>query len=225
MAADKVSFAGPDGTLEGFLALPEGAGKAPAVVLVQEWWGLNEHVKSLSRRLAAAGFVVLAPDLYHGTIAKDADEAGKLMNALDTAKAVGEIGAAAAYLRQHARGNGKVGVTGFCLGGALTLAAACHLDGLAAAVPFYGVPPADKVDYARVTAPILGHFAQHDDWVTPARVAELKAALAQHGKAAQIESYDASHAFVNDTRPEVYSAESAAIAWVRTVDFLRQHVG
>ncbi|MBX3191555.1 MAG: dienelactone hydrolase family protein [Labilithrix sp.] len=220
-----VSFTGKDGKkVDGQLAEPSGTGKAPAVVLVQEWWGINDHVKSLAERLAKEGFLVVAPDLYHGKIAKDADEAGKLMTELDTLQAVQEIGAAASYLREHPRGNGKVGVIGFCLGGALSFASACHVDGLSAVVPFYGIPPAEKVDYTKVTAPILAHFAKNDEWATVAKAEEIKKQLDAQSKPMTLEVYDAQHAFVNDTRPEVYDAANAKLAWSRSVDFLKKHL-
>jgi len=221
-----VSFKGVGGTdVNGAMAEPSGTGKVPTVVLLQEYWGLNEHVKSLVDRLAGEGFLVVAPDLYHGKLAKDAAEAGQLMTALDTLEAMKEIGAAATFLKAHARGNGKVGVIGFCLGGALTFAAACHVEGLSAAVPFYGVPPAEKVDYAKVTAPVLAHFAKVDQWASVDKAEAIKAKIEAAGKTTmQLEVYDAGHAFVNDTRPEAYDEKSAKLAWQRTVDFLKKHL-
>ncbi len=221
-----VTFEGIDGkSVSGAIAEPAGTGKVPTVVLVQEYWGLNAHVKSLVDRLASEGFVVVAPDLYHGKLAKDANEAMELMTALDTLGAMKEIGATAAFLKGHARGNGKVGVIGFCLGGALSFAAACHVEGLSAVVPFYGVPPADKVDYAKVTAPVLAHFAKVDEWASVAKAEAIKAAIEAAGKTSmQLEVYDAGHAFVNDTRPDAYDEKSAKLAWQRTVDFLKKHL-
>lgn len=220
-----VSFEGIGGiNVNGALAEPSGTGKAPAVVLVQEYWGLNDHVKSLVDRLGSEGFLVVAPDLYHGKLAKDAAEAGQLMTALDTLEAMKEIGATATFLKGHARGNGKVGVVGFCLGGALSFAAACHVEGLSAVVPFYGVPPADKVDYAKVTAPVLAHFAKVDQWATVEKAEAIKVQIEATGHSMQLEVYDAGHAFVNDTRPEAYDEKSAKLAWQRTVDFLKKHL-
>lgn len=220
LATEKTS--GSD--LSGALAEPSGTGKAPSLVLMQEWWGINDHIRSIADRLAAEGFLVVAPDLFHGKTAKDATEAGALMGALDTLQAVKEIGLASSFLKQHPRGNGKVGVIGFCMGGALSFAAACHVEGLSAAVPFYGVPPAEKVDYAKVTAPILAHFARNDDWATVAKAEAIKAQLDALGKPMRLEIYDAGHAFMNDTRPEAYDAPSAELAWQRSVDFLKKHL-
>lgn len=221
----KVSFEAKNGnSVDGVIAEPSGTEKAPAVVLIQEWWGINDHVKSLADRLAKEGFLVVAPDLYHGKVAKDAGEAGAMMNALDTLQAVGEIAGAVAYLKKHARGNGKVGVIGFCMGGALSLASACHVDGLSAVVPFYGLPPAEKVDYAKVSAPILMHVARKDQWVTVEKAEALKKELESKGKTITLEIYEADHAFVNDTRPEVYDEKSAKLAWERSVAFLKKHL-
>jgi carboxymethylenebutenolidase len=222
----RISFPSKHGTtIEGELAEPAGSGKVPAIVLVQEWWGVNDHIRSLATRLAAEGFLVLAPDLYHGTTTKDAGEAGELMQALDTVAAVDDIAGAAAHLRKHARANGKVGVTGFCLGGALSFASACHVEGLSAVVPFYGIPPEDKVDWTKVTAPIQAHVATRDAWVTVAKAEAVKEKLAAAGKAVELCVYDADHAFVNDTRPEVYAPDAAKLAWSRMVSFFKTHLG
>lgn len=225
----KVSFTSKSGAaVDGLLAEPsgpaEGAGKSPAVILLQEWWGLNDHIASLAARLAKDGFLVVAPDLYHGKVAKSADEAGKLMTELDTHVAVGEIAGAAQFLKAHPRSNGNVGVIGFCMGGALSFASACLVDGLSAVVPFYGVPPAEKVDYAKVTAPILAHFARRDEWATVSKAEAIKKQLDALGKSMQLAVYDADHAFVNDTRPDVYDEKNAKLAWERTVAFLKQHL-
>ncbi len=224
----QVSFKAKSGhTVNGALAEPSGGGKNGSIVLVQEWWGLNDHIKSLVDRLAKEGFCVLAPDLYHGFVVKPGDvpEAQKRMQALDTMKAVDEIAGAVSFLKEHGHSNGKVGITGFCLGGALTLASACHIPGLAAAVAFYGTPPDEKVEWAKATAPIMMHIAQKDQWVTPARGEEVKKKIEAGGKTkVEIHTYDADHAFVNDTRPDVYSAENAKQAWDRTVAFFKKHL-
>ena len=220
--SERVTFTSKNGdTVGGALGLPAGSGKAPAVVVVQEWWGLNAQIQGTVDRLAAEGFVVLAPDLYRGVLAKDATEASKMMNELDGKRALADIEGAVAYLREHARGNGKVAITGFCMGGAYTLASACTIRGLAAAVPFYGIPP--KADYSKIEAPVLFHVAKHDGWVTPAAAAKVADAVKAAGGEIAVELYDADHAFMNEKRPEVFSAEASALAWKRTVEFLREH--
>ena len=220
--SERVTFTSKNGdTVGAALGLPAGDGKAPTVVVVQEWWGLNPQIEGIVDRLAGEGFVALAPDLYRGALAKDATEANKMMTELDGKRALADLEGAVAYLREHARGNGKVAMTGFCMGGAYTLASACTIRGLAAVVPFYGIPP--RADYARVEAPILFHVAEHDGWVTPAKAREVESTVTTHGGSIQLEIYDADHAFMNENRPEVYAAAAAALAWERTVAFLREH--
>ncbi len=207
---------------EGTISLPPAEGVAPALVVIHEWWGITDHVRSLVDRFAAEGLVVLAPDLYDGQVAKNADEAEVLMNGLDWPLAIRKVSAATDLLRAHPRSTGKVGVTGFCMGGALAFRAACEVAHLGAVVPFYGLP--GDVDWARVTAPIMAHFAVHDDWAKASSAEAIKAQLARMGKEMALHVYDASHAFMNDTRPDVYNAEVAKLAWSRTVKFLKSHL-
>lgn len=224
--ANKIDFKAKSGAAaSGELSLPEGSGKAPCLVLVQEWWGVNDHIRSLADRFAQAGFLVLAPDLYHGKVTKDAGEAGAMMQALDGKQAMNDIAGAVAYLLAHERSNGKVGITGFCMGGAYSFAAVSALPELAVAVPFYGIPPFERLDFAKMKAPILTHVAKRDQWVTPERGQEIVDKINAAGGNARIELYDADHAFVNDTRPEVYAPEAAKLAWDRSVAFLHQHLG
>src|SRR5690348_4903485 len=206
-----------------YLALPKGEGRHPAVVVIHEWWGVNDQMRSLADRWAEAGFIALVPDLYHGKVIEigKADQAQAAMSALDFGRAVQEIGAAVARLAQDPRSTGKVAVTAYCMGGALTLATACNVPGLSAAVPYYGMPPG--ADWSKVTAPIQAHFAQHDDWATVDGAKKIQAALAEHGKSMELHVYDAQHAFCNDRRPEVYNAAAAKQAWDRTLAFIRKH--
>lgn len=216
-----ITFQRPDGgSTQGYLA-DAGAGQ-PGVILIQEWWGLNEHIRHLVDRMAAAGISTLAPDLYKGRLASSADEASHMMNGLDFPDATHQdIRGAVAYLAQ--RGT-KVGVMGFCMGGALTVASAVHVPGLSAAVCFYGIPPAEFANPAQIKIPFQGHFATQDDWCTPQVVAQFEAAMKQAGGKPDIHHYEAHHAFVNQTRPEVYDAACAQLAWDRTVAFLGQHL-
>lgn len=202
---------------------PKGKERVPAVLVIQEWWGLNDHIRSLLDRFAEAGFLALAPDLYHGTVATDPEEAGKLMNALDWPRALEEIDGAASYLEGHPRSNGKVGIVGFCMGGALTFAAAAHTPTFAAAVPFYGVPK--EADWSKVKAPVLAHFCKTDQWATPEAAEKIKEAIEGQGGSMRLEIYAAEHAFMNDTRPDVYAPKEAALAWERTIEFLKGHLG
>ncbi len=213
----RVTFPSSVGEASGVLVTPEAGGhKPPGIVVLQEWWGVNAHVQSIVARYAAAGFVAIAPDLYHGKIAKDAEEAGRMMKALDFGKAVQEIAGAVAYLRE--RSNGKIAVTGYCLGGALAFASAVNIRGLAAVVPFYGLP--GDLDWSKIDAPIQAHFARHDDWATVAGANKIKDAVKV---AMELHVYDAQHAFANDTRPEVYNAEAAKLASDRALAFVRAH--
>jgi carboxymethylenebutenolidase len=208
----------------GEIAVPRGTGKAPAVVLVQEWWGVNDHVRSLVDRLAAEGFLVLAPDLYHGRIAKDAGEAGKLMQSLDWKQAMDELGGAVSHLASHPRSTGMVGIMGFCMGGALAFAAATKIPELSAAVPFYGVPSGEWADWSKVRAPIQAHFAKRDEWAKASIAEHIKKQLEDSGQTMELFVYDADHAFVNDTRPEVHAPDAAKTAWHRAVTFLKKNL-
>ena len=190
--------------------------KPPGVVVLQEWWGVNEQIQTVAQRYADAGFVALVPDLYHGQVAKDAEEAGRMMKALDFGKAVQEIAGAVAFLRD--RSSGKVAVTGYCLGGALAFASAVNIRGLAAVVPFYGLP--GDLDWSKIDAPVQAHFAQHDDWATVAGAQKIKDAVKV---AMELHIYDAQHAFANDRRPEVYNVEAAKQAWNHAISFIRAH--
>lgn len=218
-----VNFNSKSGTAaSGELAAPDGTTKSAAIVLIHEYWGVNDHVKSVAARLADAGFLVLAPDLYHGKIAETADEAKKMVSELDRTVSLDEIAGAVAFLTSHPQSNGKIAVIGFCLGGALALAAACLFPGIAAVVSFYGIPPA--ADYTKVTAPILAHFAKKDGWAKPELAEAIKKQLDGLGKSMELHVYDADHAFFNDTRPEAYDAAAAKLAWDRTLVFLRKHL-
>ena len=196
---------------------------SPAIVLIQEWWGLNDHIKGVADRLAAEGYTVLAPDLYRGRQTTAADEANHLMTGLDFMDATHQdIQGCVAWLGQGGR---RVGVMGFCMGGALTVAAAVHVPGLAAAVCFYGIPPQEVADPARIRIPFQGHFATQDTWCTPQAAAGLEQAMRAAGQSPELHHYDAQHAFFNDSRrAEVYDEACAQLAWARTTAFLAQHL-
>lgn len=216
----RLTFPSATGDVPGLLEVPPGTARAPGVIILHEWWGVNEQMRVTARRWAEEGFVALVPDLYHGTEVPigDAVAADAAMKALDFGKAVQEIAGAVAFLQQHERCTGAVAVTGYCMGGALTFAAAVGLRGLAAVVPFYGLP--GDLDWTRIDAPIQAHFAQHDDWATVAGANKIKDAVTVP---MELHVYDAQHAFCNERRPEVYNADAANTAWGRAVAFLRQH--
>lgn len=220
-----VEFPFADGNTGGYLAEPE-KGSGPGVVVIQEWWGLVDHIKDVCDRFAAEGFVALAPDLYHGKTTKSPDEAGKLMMALRIDEAERDLSAAVEYLSTlDSTTSEKVGVVGFCMGGALSLYTATKNPNIGACVVFYGGHPKVKPDLPNLHAPVLGLYAEKDGFVTPELVHELEQQLKSLGKQIEVKIYPgADHAFFNDTRPQVYNAEAAADAWQRTVAFLREHL-
>jgi carboxymethylenebutenolidase len=210
--------------LAGALATPSGTRKVGGVVVVQEWWGLNEHIASLCDRFAEAGFAALAPDLYHGKLPKTKEEAAQMMAALDMKRAIAEIGAALAKVKSDPRCNGRVGVVGFCLGGALAFAAASSIEGLAAVVPFYGIPQLPMPAYAKIKAPVQAHFAKNDDWAKPSVADEIQGQVRAAGGHMELFLYDAGHAFMRSTDPEVFHPENARVAWTRAIAFLGSHL-
>ena len=215
-----IDFKRPDGSAcKGYLA-EAGAGK-PGIIVIQEWWGLNDQIKGIADRLSAAGYNALAPDLYKGRVTQKPDEANHLMTGLDFVGASDQdIAGAVKHLATSSR---KVGVMGFCLGGALTIAAAARVPGVACGVPFYGIPPAQLADPARIAIPIEGHFANTDDWCTPQLVDDFEKAMTAAGNKPSIFRYDAAHAFANETSA-AYDAAAAQQAWQRTMAFLGKHL-
>jgi len=206
----------------GYLSLPA-TGTGPGVLVIQEYWGLVDHIKDVADRFAAEGFVALAPDLYHGESTTHPDEAGRRMMALDIGNAGAELRGAADYLLAHDRVAGKcVGAVGFCMGGQLALAAACdHPDVFGAAVDFYGIHPAVAPKLGDLNCAVQAHFADNDGFVPIADARALVERIAAAGKRVDSHVYPAGHAFFNDARPEAYHAASAALAWQRTLAFLR----
>ena len=219
---DMVRFQSNGKDTPGYLALPKT--KGPGVVVIQEWWGLVPHIKDIADRFAAEGFVALAPDLYHGRSTTSPDEAGKLMMSMRIDEAEKDLRGAVSYLGNHPDlSPRKVGTVGFCMGGALSLFAACKNDEVGACVVFYGGHPNVKPDLKSLNAPLLGLYAEKDGFVTVQSVRELEKQLKALGKEAEIRIYPGvDHAFCNDERPEVYNENAARDAWRRTIDFLRK---
>ena len=219
---EMVTFQTPSGGKgSGYLARTKAA--APGVIVIQEWWGLNDQIKKTGDRFAAAGFNALVPDLYKGRVAQDPDEANHLMTGLDWVGATEQdIRGAVQYLKQA--GSTKVAVLGYCMGGALTIIAAVKVPEVDAGVCYYGIPPAEAADPKQIRVPFQAHFASQDDWCTPAAVNGLEATLKGAGIKADIYRYDAQHGFFNEQRPDVYHAASAKTAWERTHTFLKAHL-
>lgn len=211
-------------TASGYLATPA-SGSGPGLLVIQEWWGLVDHIKTVADRFAEAGFVALAPDLYHGDATTNPDEAGRRMMALDIDTAGTHLVSAASHLLSLAAVTpNKVAALGFCMGGQLALQAATTSEEIAAAVDFYGIHPAVKPDFTRLRGPVLCHFGKSDEFVAEADARALVAQIEQAGGTVEAYFYDAGHAFFNDSRPEAYAAEPAALAWDRTLAFLRRHL-
>jgi carboxymethylenebutenolidase len=225
-----VQFTRPDGkTVDGYLVEPPNGANAPGIVVIQEWWGLDEQIKEVANRLAGAGFRALVPDLYRGKLALEAKEAEHLMNDLNFGDAASQdIRGAVQYLK--ATGSSKVAVTGFCMGGALTVLSACFVPELDATVVWYGNPPAEYVDANNITKPMMGHWSMQDEFFSPAGVDELEKKLKLAGVEHEFHRYDAKHAFANpqsDARglaPLQYHPEAAELAWKRSLDFLKKHL-
>jgi carboxymethylenebutenolidase len=222
MPTTHIEFPAPGGRrVTGDLALPPGAARVPAIIVVHEWWGLNDDMRRVVTRFAGEGFAALAVDLYGGRSTARAEEAMELARAMKTAEALEVVRGAVAYLALHPRCTGKVGITGFCLGGAITLAAACNVEGLGAAVPFYGIPLPEYADYAKVKAPIQGHYGEKDPIIPVEKPRAVEAAVRAAGGDADIFLYDAGHAFLREGDPDAYHEASAKLAWERSIGFFR----
>jgi carboxymethylenebutenolidase len=219
-----ISFRRPDGKdAPGYLAKPARA-NAPGVVVIQEWWGLQDQIKGICDRFAAAGYEALAPDLYAGTVVPyhDADAANREMSSLDFLDATDQVvRGAVQYLKQT---SATVGLSGFCMGGAVTILGAIRVAELSAAVCFYGLPPANVANPADIRVPLQAHFANEDDWCTPQAVDAFEAALKSARKPAEIFRYAAKHGFMNEQRPDAHQRQAAEVAWSRTRSFWETHL-
>lgn len=223
MTAKVIEFAANGQMTKGYLATPK-AGNGPGVLVIQEWWGLVQHIKNVCDRFAAEGFTALAPDLYHGKTASEPNEADKLFMALNIAQAEKDLRGATKYLAGHSS-TAKIGTVGFCMGGQLALFAATLNPSVGACVNFYGVHPNVKPDYTKLAGPVLGLFAEKDSFVTPKVAKDVDAAIKKAGKQSAIHIYPGvDHAFFNDERKDVYNKAAADDAWRRTLTFFRQHV-
>ncbi len=222
----EMMFLSRDGrSVRGALATPAGLGPHPAVVVVQEWWGLNDDMKAVADRLAGEGFLAAAVDLYGGRVATDRETAKQLVTELKVPDAVEIVaGAAAALTARAAGGNGAVGVTGFCVGGAVALAAACHVPAIGAAVPFYGMPRPEHVDWKRARCPFQLHYGKKDESIPVAKVEAMVKDMKAAGRDATLHLYDAGHAFMRRSDPAVYDERSAEVAWHRMVAFFKERL-
>ncbi len=228
----EVSFNRPDGqAVQGYLAEPAGPAGAPALVVIQEWWGLNDQIRGVADRFAGQGYRALVPDLYRGKSTVSAEEAHHLMTNLNFGDAAGQdLRGAVGWLK--ASGSAKCGVTGFCMGGALTTLSAVHVPEMDAGVIWYGYPPIEYVDAARIKVPLLGHWSTRDVPFPIAGVDALETKLRDAGVKFEFHRYDAQHAFFNETQvgekrllPVIeYDPAAAALAWSRTLAFFARHL-
>lgn len=225
MNGASVQFSSGGSLEDGYLA-PSHTGSGPGVIVLQEWWGLVPHIQSVVDRFSTAGFTALAPDLYKGVSTSEPDEAGSLMMALDIAETEILLQGAVDYLMNQPSCNGsKVGIVGFCMGGQLALFAATTNPKIGACVDFYGIHPNVTPDFTKLQCPILGFFAEHDEYASPAAVKVLDDELTQNSKPHEFHTYPGTHhAFFNDDRPQVYNAGAAEDSWVRMLAFLRGHL-
>jgi carboxymethylenebutenolidase len=220
----EVEFSANGGTTPGYLAVPESGG--PATIVLQEWWGLEKHIRDVCDRFATDGFLALAPDFYRGEATDQPDEAQQKMMALSMDQAEKDMRGAVDFLADHEGFEGKgVGSVGFCLGGGLSVWAAAANPKVAATVTYYYVMPHGKPDFSRIQAPVLGHFGTEDEFVSVEDAKALVAEMREAGVEVSLEFYDAGHAFFNDTnRLGTYDREAANRSWQRTVDFLKQNL-
>jgi carboxymethylenebutenolidase len=231
MKSETFEFNTANGATTAYLATPdendaastteEGGGKK-AVIVVQEWWGLNDHIKDIANRYAAEGFTAIAPDLYRGKVTKDAGEAGQLMKNLDIEDGLNTIQMAMDKARED-YGIETFGITGFCMGGTFALRAACDLEGLSAAAPFYGDIP-DEFTLKNLKCPVIFVSGTKDQWINPEKVGELERIAEENFLPVESLKYEADHAFFNDTRPGVYDEAAAKDAWSKVIAFFKENL-
>ncbi len=223
MKTETLSFDTANGATTAYAALPDEINDATkAVILIQEWWGLNDHIKDIAGRYAEEGFIGIAPDLYRGKLAKGSEEAGEMMEALQIEDGVDTIKNTIAKVNDT-YGRSLVGISGYCMGGTYSLRAACELDGIGAAAPFYGdIPPEDILQNLKV--PVTFVSGTKDAWINPEKVAELRNAAEKYNLQVDFLTYEADHAFFNNTRPEVYDENASADAWAKVLAFFRNNL-
>src|SRR6266540_197255 len=224
MAGTMVKFPSNGRQTDGYLATPA-SGRGPGIVVIQEWWGLVDHIKDVADRFAGEGFVALAPDLYEGKTTKEPDEAGKLMMSMQMDTAAKDLSGAVSYLRDSSAVDPKkVGTVGFCLGGGLSLFLAT-ITPVDACVIYYGVLPGAQPDLSKLKCPVLGHYAEHDEFASPEKARALESEIRGGGRQVEFHIYNGtSHAFFNDTRADVYNEAAAKQSWDRTLAFFRQQL-
>lgn len=225
ISSTSIHFTAAGSEAMGYLAMAENTAARPGLIVLQEFWGLNDHIKDVTRRLAAEGFVALAPDMYDGKVTKDPNEARHLLMAMDQAAALQKLHGAVESLKSNKNVlPDRIGVIGFCMGGFLALNLACHNRDIRVATPFYGRIPPDSV-LENLAAPVLYFFGEQDHHLPAADVDRLEQFLKRAGRNGGVVRYrEADHAFFNDTRKEVYREADAKDAWEKALAFLRRYL-
>ena len=221
MNAESLNLSTSNGATTAYVARPQEE-VSPCVLLIQEWWGINDHIRDLAGRYARAGYLCVAPDLYRGRVTRDAGEASAMMHALAIDDGIETISKAIGAARD-AYGVDQFAITGYCMGGTFALRAACDIPELKAAAPFYGDIPEEGV-LKNLKVPTLFIAGKRDAWINPEKVNGLEAVAAKYHLPVETISYDADHAFFNDTRPEVYNAAAAADAWAKVQEHFRKYL-
>lgn len=211
-----LNFETTGGQTNAYLTMPD-EGSDRAVILIQEWWGLNDHIKDIAGRYADEGFVAIAPDLYRGRLARDPNEASQFMAALSIEDGLDTIKSAIDAARDET-GIGHFGITGYCMGGTFSLRAACEIEGISGCAAFYGDIPPEEI-LSKLTVPTVFISGTKDAWINEQKVAELEDIVERYELPVTSLKYDADHAFFNNTRPEVYDAVAAADAWAFVIGF------
>src|SRR5213079_2492873 len=220
MNAESLNLSTSSGANTAYVTRPHEPVSA-AVILIQEYWGINDHIRDLAGRYADEGYLCVAPDLFRGRVAADAKEASALMQALRTEDGM-EIIRRSVDAVEKTYGINRFAINGFCMGGTFALRAACEIPELKAAAPFYGDIPEENI-LKQLKVPTLFIAGERDAWINPEKVNGLKEVAKKHNLPVEVVSYDADHAFFNDTRPQVYNAEAAADAWQRVLEHFRKH--
>jgi carboxymethylenebutenolidase len=219
MKTETIQFNTANGTTTAYVALPD-AETDKAVILIHEWWGLNDHIKDVANRYANEGFVTIAPDLFRGKVTSDPSEASKLMHGLSIEDGLDTIKNAIAKAKEKYNIS-SFAITGFCMGGTFALRAACEIEDLKAAAPFYGDIPEESI-LKNLKVPTIFISGKRDKWITPEKVSEMEKIASKNNLPLDSIKYDADHAFFNNTRPEVYDETAAKDAWSKVIKFFKE---
>lgn len=221
MRTETLNFNTANGETTAYVALPD-QDTNKAVIVIQEWWGVNDHIKDIAGRYADEGFIAIAPDLYRGKIATNSDDASKMMHDLKTDDGLDTIKSALAKASDQ-YGITHFGISGYCMGGTFALRSACDLEGLSAAAPFYGDIPDEDI-LKKLRTPTIFISGTKDQWINTDKVALLEEVANRYELPVESVKYDADHAFFNDTRPEVYNADAAKDAWALVIGFFKDRL-